>query len=248
MEVKSFSFLFNYNYYNLSFLSSMSNFCTYFNIIISFWSTHNIYWQCQLISFHHLNICNFVSRLKSTKCFHCLKAKRSKIQLLKKVHLCGHIHTRSPSHNCCCPNIINFKFFFIIFMKPITIALATQMPPSYIQSSIPSLNPKSRLSGCPPTKEPNQFSSSSKCSKSIVVSFSPLPLGGALIVKSMNSCGCTKGVLIVPRGYQIYIRYGCFHSSFCKNTRQIIHILLVVFLYLSPQSIIMKWVIYKRSK
>ena len=33
---------------------------------------------------------------------------------------------------------------------------------------------------------------------------------GALIVKSMNSCGCTKWVLIVPRGYKIYIRYGYY--------------------------------------
>lgn len=34
--------------------------------------------------------------------------KGSKIQVLKKVHLCGQVHTRSPPHNYCHPKIINF--------------------------------------------------------------------------------------------------------------------------------------------
>ena len=72
--------------------------------------------------------------------------------------------------------------------------------------------------------------------------------GGALIVKSMDPRGCTQGVSIVPRGCNVYIRYGYHLFQLCKYTRHIIHINLVVFLPQGPQSIIMKWVIYKRSK
>ena len=35
-------------------------------------------------------------------------------------------------------------------------------------------------------------------------------MGGALNVACMDPRGCTKGVLIVPRGYKIYIRYGYY--------------------------------------
>ena len=34
--------------------------------------------------------------------------------------------------------------------------------------------------------------------------------GGALNVARMDPCGCTNGLLIVPRGYTIYIRYMCY--------------------------------------
>ena len=57
--------------------------------------------------------------------------------------------------------------------------------------------------------------------------------GGVLIVESMNPRGCMRGVLIVPRGYKIYLRCGyCF--KLCRYTRHIIHTILVVFLSLGP--------------
>ena len=58
--------------------------------------------------------------------------------------------------------------------------------------------------------------------------------GGALIIKSMDPPGCTKGVSIVPRGYKTYIWYEYYYSKLCKYTRHIIHILLVIFLPSGP--------------
>ena len=48
--------------------------------------------------------------------------------------------------------------------------------------------------------------------------------GGALIVKSVDSRGCTKGILIVPGGYKIYIRYGYYLFSF-------VNIFNILFIY-----------------
>ena len=85
---------------------------------------------------------------------------------LKEVHLCGHIHTRSPPHNCCRPQYI--KFVFIIFIKPALIECPSYPNASFLHPKPPclSLNAKSRSSGCSPTIELHQFSSSPKCSRS----------------------------------------------------------------------------------
>ena len=61
------------------------------------------------------------------------------------VHLCRHVHTRSPPHNYCRPNIIKFVFFVIIFIKSTFNDLAYQMPPSCIQSFHIFAQPKIKI-------------------------------------------------------------------------------------------------------
>lgn len=72
-----------------------------------------------------------------------------------------------------------------------------------------------------------------------------LGLGVHSVWSIRSHVGCTKEVLIMPRCYNVYLRYNFNLCKFCKCTRQIIHKVLVVFLPLSPYWIIMKRVIYK---
>ena len=65
------------------------------------------------------------------------------------------------------------RFFFTIFIEPALNALATQMPPPYFQSFHSFI--QDHHVAHPPTKEPNQFSSSPKFCRPRIVSFSPLP-------------------------------------------------------------------------
>lgn len=40
--------------------------------------------------------------------------------------------------------------------------------------------------------------------------------GMRFVIKSMDPLGCTKGVLIVLRGYKIYVRYKYYFFKFVK--------------------------------
>jgi hypothetical protein len=84
------------------------------------------------------------------------------------------------------------------------------LPPTS-KVSTASLNPKSRSSGCPLTKEPNQFSSSPKFCRSIIVSFSPPP--------SLLSSRCAPCWGLAPRS--LYTR--CFSTSWIARFYKTLH-------------------------